>query len=282
MSAAWALTLSVAMHVTWNLMARYLPREANPLWWVLLAHGVLLAPWGWWSLFNHAQWSAELWALLFVSAMANTVYFMGLARAYEHAPVALVYPLVRSSPLLIALWGSAFLGQTLPAVAWLGIGISVLGLWVTASSARQGADRQALPWAGLAMMATSVYSLSDKAATHYVPDFMGLMGFISVGYASAWIAMTWRMFRQQRRWVPVRRIGTLPMIVGGLCIGLAYALVIHAMRALTAAEAVSYTNAGIVLATALSMLVFKETQHWRVRALGVGIIVSGLLVLAAR
>lgn len=282
MSAAWALALSVAMHVTWNLMARYLPREANPLWWVLLAHGVLLAPWGWWALFSHANWSAELWAMLAVSATANTVYFLGLARAYEHAPVALVYPLVRSSPILIALWGSVFLGQTLPAVAWLGIGISVLGLWVMASSARQGADRQALPWAMMAMLATSAYSLSDKAATQYIPDFMGLVGFISVGLACAWVALTWRMYRQQGRWVPVRRIGLLPLLVGGLCIGLAYALVIHAMRTLTAAEAVSYTNAGIVLATAISVLVFKETQHWRLRTLGVTVISIGLLILAAR
>ena len=69
MSAIWALTLSVAMHVTWNLMARHLPREANPLWWVLLAHGVLLAPWGFWALYSHADWHSGLWTLLLVSAM---------------------------------------------------------------------------------------------------------------------------------------------------------------------------------------------------------------------
>ncbi len=282
MSAIWALTLSVAMHVTWNLMARHLPREANPLWWVLLAHGVLLAPWGFWALYSHADWHSGLWTLLLVSAMANTVYFVGLARAYEHAPVALVYPLVRSSPLLIALWGTLLLGQTLPPMAWLGIATSVVGLWVMASSARQGTDREALPWAALAMLATSVYSLSDKAAAAHISGFMGLVGFISVGYACAWIALTLRMYRQQRRWVPMHRIGLLPLLVGGLCIGIAYALVIHAMRSISAAEAVAFTNAGIVLATALSMLVFKETQHWRIRSLGVAVILCGLLVLAIR
>lgn len=282
MSATWALTLSVAMHVTWNLMARYLPREANPLWWVLLAHGVLLAPWGFWALYSHAVWHSGLWTLLLVSAIANTVYFVGLARAYEHAPVALVYPLVRSSPLLIALWGSLLLEQTLPPMAWLGIAISVVGLWVMASSARQGTDRQALPWAALAMLATSVYSLSDKAATAHISGFMGLICFISVGYGCAWIALTWRMYRQQRRWVPMQRIGMLPLLLGGLCIGIAYALVIHAMRSISAAEAVAFTNAGIVLATGLSMMVFKETQHWRVRSCGTAVILCGLLVLAIK
>lgn len=41
-----ALTASVAMHVAWNLMARHQPEHAFPLWWVLLAHLLLLGPWG--------------------------------------------------------------------------------------------------------------------------------------------------------------------------------------------------------------------------------------------
>lgn len=185
MSAALALALSVAMHVTWNLLARHLPRASNPLWWVLLAHLVLIAPWGFWELATTVVWSLELTLLLAISAAANVVYFAGLARAYEYAPVALVYPLVRSSPLLIAIWGTLFLGQHLPPIAWLGIGISVLGLLVMASSARQGSDRRALRWAMLAMLATSVYSLSDKAATDHIPTFMRLVGFLSVGYLAS-------------------------------------------------------------------------------------------------
>jgi hypothetical protein len=33
---AVAIALSVLMHVTWNLIARHQPRDAEPLWWVLL------------------------------------------------------------------------------------------------------------------------------------------------------------------------------------------------------------------------------------------------------
>ncbi|MDP3887484.1 EamA family transporter, partial [Hydrogenophaga sp.] len=223
MNAPLALALSVAMHVTWNLMARHLPRGSNPLWWVLLAHLVLFAPWGFWELATTVVWSPEMTLLLTVSAAANVVYFTGLARAYEHAPVALVYPLVRSSPLFIAIWGTLFFGQNLPPVAWLGIGISVLGLFIMASSALQGSDRRAFGWAMLAMLATSVYSLSDKAATEHIPTFMGLVGFLSVGYLASWISMTLRMHRQTRRWVPALRINLPSLVVGGTCIGLAYA-----------------------------------------------------------
>jgi phosphonate utilization associated putative membrane protein len=282
MNAALALALSVAMHVTWNLMARHLPRASNPLWWVLLAHLVLFAPWGLWELATTVVWSLEMTLLLTVSATANVVYFAGLARAYEHAPVALVYPLVRSSPLFIAIWGTLFFGQSLPPMAWLGIGISVFGLLVMASSAQRGSDRQAFRWAMLAMLATSVYSLSDKAATDHIPTFMGLVGFLSVGYLASWISMTFRMHRHTRSWVPAQRIDLASLAVGGTCIGLAYALVIHAMRQLPAAEVVSYTNAGIVLAAVLSIFLFNDKVGWQKRILGVVIITTGLGVLAMR
>jgi len=38
----------------------------------------------------------EFLALAATSATANALYFLGLKKAYDHAPVALVYPLVRA------------------------------------------------------------------------------------------------------------------------------------------------------------------------------------------
>lgn len=268
------------MHVVWNLIARQQPKAAHPLWWVLLAHLVILGPLGFWVLAHEAHWTPGFVALLLTSALANVVYFKGLAKAYEHAPVALVYPLVRSSPLLIAVWGSLLFDQSLQLNAWLGIGISVIGLWLMASSALRGSDRSALPWALLAMLATSVYSLSDKAATAYVPSFMGLVGYVSVGCLASWLAMTWSLKRQSGHFVPRQRIHWAAWLTGGLCIGLAYALVIHAMRFLPSAEVVSYTNAGIVVATLLSVVWFRERADWRRRLLGAVVITTGLAVLA--
>jgi phosphonate utilization associated putative membrane protein len=271
---------SVLMHVAWNLMARHQPREAEPLWWVLLAHTVMLAPWGLYCLLTEARWGTQLVCLLLISACANVVYFFALARAYRHAPVALVYPLVRSSPLFIAVWSWLLFSEQLAALAWVGIALNVLGLLVLAASSKGGQEGRALPWALLAMLATSVYSLSDKAATGYVPSFGAVVGYISVGYIAAWVLMTLRIKRVSGNWMPQKRIGTSAMILGGLCIGTAYALVIHAMRALPAAEVVSYTNAGIVIATLASILVFRERAHWRARTAGAAVICVGLAMLA--
>jgi phosphonate utilization associated putative membrane protein len=288
--APLALTASVAMHVSWNLMARQAPQQAWPLWWALAAHLLLFAPWGWWCLWQEGAFSPALLALALLSALANAVYFLGLAQAYEHAPVSLVYPMVRSSPLLIALWGQWLLGQSLSGGSWLGLFISSLGLFLMALSTLGGPDgaqgealkqaRRALPWALLAMLATSVYSLSDKAATAHLPSTGSLLGFMSCSYLAAWVALTLRLQRRSGRWTPPSRPPWWMTLGGGVCIGWAYVLVIHAMRNLSAAHVVSYTNAGIVVATVVGMVAFGERQRWRPRLLAALLIMAGLATLA--
>ena len=129
------------------------------------------------------------------------------------------------------------------------------------------------------MLTTSVYSLTDKAATAHVDGFGGILGYLSVGYLAAWVAMTLRLRRTTGRWTPQARPGAVAAVVGSLCIGLAYALVIHAMRTLPAAEVVAYTNAGIALATVMSILALGERTQWRQRALAALVICLGLMVL---
>ncbi len=53
-------------------------------------------------------------------------------------------------------------------------------------------------------------------------------------------------------------------------------VIIHAMRTLPAAEVVAYTNAGIVLATVMSLAVFRERTQWRQRAVAAGAVCAGL------
>ena len=48
------------------------------------------------------------------------------------------------------------------------------------------------------------------------------------------------------------------------------------MRTLPAAEVVAYTNTGIVLATVMSLLVFRERMQWRQRAVAAGVVCAGL------
>lgn len=278
-SAYAAIAASVLMHVIWNLLARHVDSRCNYLWWGLLAHLVILGPWALWRLVVDSHWNAHLIIAMLVTASANTFYFLALRKAYHFAPVALVYPLVRSSPVLIALWAWLIFDQTIDIYGMLGISISVIGLWLLAGSSKKGDTAHALPWAMLAAIATSVYSLSDKVAVEYLPSFGAQLGFITVGYAVSFLGMTFLQYRETGLFRPVCRPKLIYLLPGGMFIGTAYALVVRAMLELPAAYVVAYTNAGIVLATILSIMVFKEREKWSKRLIATFIITIGLIVL---
>jgi phosphonate utilization associated putative membrane protein len=271
--------VSVLMHVAWNLMARHVDSRANYLWWGLLAHLVILGPYAVWHLLNNADWQTPLLIALLSTSLANTLYFIALRRAYHYAPVALVYPLARSSPILIALWSWLFFSQVISLWEGIAIGASVFGLWLLAASSRHGDARHALPWTVLAALSTSIYSLSDKVAVCYLPGFAEQLGFISIGYAASFVGLTVLQRAETNNWLPQARPPLRYIFIGGLFIGTAYALVVRAMSELPAAHVVSFTNGGIVLAVLVSILLFGERKHWRQRLVGALVVSSGLLLL---
>jgi len=177
--AALALTAAVLMHVSWNLLARASHPDSRFLWWALLGYLVVLGPYSLYALATQAHWSPRLAGLLVTSALGNCLYFLALGAAYRRAPVALVYPIARSSPLLIALWGSLLFGEVMPGMGWVGILVSVAGLLVMASSAWHGERRFVLLLAATAAFATSVYSLSNKFAVTSLPTYGSQLGLVS-------------------------------------------------------------------------------------------------------
>jgi drug/metabolite transporter (DMT)-like permease len=57
-----------------------------------------------------------------ITALAvQNLYFFALGNAYRYASVALVYPIARSSPVLIALWSVLLFGETLGLEGWAAI-----------------------------------------------------------------------------------------------------------------------------------------------------------------
>lgn len=283
-AAALALAAAVLMHVAWNLLARASHPDSRFLWWALVGYLVVLGPWSLYALATEAQWSYSLAGLLVVSALANSLYFLVLGAAYRRAPVALVYPIARSSPLLIALWSSLLFGEIIVASGWIGILISVGGLLLLAASARHGDSRRAVQWAVIAAFATSVYSLSNKFAVVSLPTYGSQLGLVSVDLTASFIALSLEQRLRLGRWRPPTAPSVSRWLPAGLCIGNAYGLVIYAMQYLSAAYAVAFTNAGIVIAGLLSIFAFGEREHARTRLIAIAVITGGLamLVLSAR
>ena len=71
-------------------------------------------------------------------------------------------------------------------------------------------------------------------------------------------------------------IGTAIGVVGYFSVAVADALVIEAMRRLSAAEVVADTDVYIVLATSMSLVVFRQRTQWQQRAVAAGVVFAGL------
>ena len=255
--------------------------RCNYLWWGLLVHLIVLGPWALWRLVEDSHWTATLLLAMLITAIANTFYFIALRKVYHFAPIALVYPIARSSPVLIAAWAWLVFDQPIATSGTIGISISVIGLWLLAATSKKGDTAHALPWALFAALSTSVYSLSDKVAVEYLPTFGAQLGFVTVGYAASFVGLTIIQYRESKRFYPLYRPKLHYLLIGGLFIGVAYALVVRAMLELPAAYVVTYTNAGIVIATILSIWMFKDREHWKQRLLAVVIVCIGLVILGA-
>jgi len=280
MTAAGAILLAIALHVTWNLLARHVPARQEFIWWALAGHLLLIGPWALWALAAEARWDATLATCIVLSGLALAVYFLGLRVAYRHAPVALAYPMARSAPLFIALASALLFGETFSRQGMIGIAVSSLALFMLGATAWRADARKAIAPALMAAMGTTVYSLSDKTAVDHLPGFASQLGYITVGYLWAWLALTLALRRESGHWRPRLRPPAQFLAAGALTIGTSYALIVHAMTSLPAAYTVALSNGGIVIAALLSVFWFGEKQHRWARLFWAGVLAAGLALVA--
>lgn len=277
--ALLTITLSVLMHVTWNLLARHVDSRCNYIWWAILANNIILGPWAIWSLIQDVSWSSALVLSMTISAFANGLYMVALRQAYLYAPVALVYPVARSSPVLIALWTWLFFNQSISDLGILAIAINAFGLWIMASTAKAGDAARALPWMLAAAFATSIYSISDQHAVASLPSMGSQVGLVVSTEIFCFMVIAIFQWMQTGKFIPPCRPKLHFIVIGGLSLGLAYALTIRAMQWLPAAHVVAFTNLGIILATLLSIWLMKEREHFQRRILAALIITVSLVLL---
>ncbi|OIR02204.1 EamA-like transporter family protein [mine drainage metagenome] len=279
MTPLLAVGLSVLLHVSWNLLTRRTHGEANFLWWIVGLHVLTFAPFTLPAFLHAATQSPVLYLCASISGIANGLYFLGLRAAYHVAPASAVYPMVRSSPLLIAVVETLFFAREFPLSSWFAILIAASGLWLIATSSHNGVQRLSKAWtyALFAAAMTVVYSLSDKVAAAHLDGLHVALGYVCVNYAIGWLFLCGEQKCRTQRWIPEITPSVRSLLVGTIGVGTAYALVIFAMRWLPAAYAVTLTNAGIVFTVLLGIMWLREYEGWRQRVTGVGLVVVGLI-----
>jgi drug/metabolite transporter (DMT)-like permease len=279
--AALLLVLGAAVcHSTWNLLIKTEPRRLEIQSGAIIVGTLLCAP----VLFVYPLGGvpARAWALMLVSGVLETSYVFALSAAYGAGDLSLVYPVARGiAPVLVTPLAVAFLGERLSAPGLGGIGLVVVGIFMSHGATGRGwtvarADRRALGLAVLTGVFTCGYSLVNKLGVRLVP--VPLYAFLVFLVDAALIHLA--------QWVrgggapPIRRDAPWGrIVVVGVLMMSAYVAVLGAMALAPVSYVVAARETSIVVAAVLGALVLRE-RHSAVRIAGSVVIFAGLVVIA--
>ncbi|MCK4702337.1 EamA family transporter [Candidatus Bathyarchaeota archaeon] len=229
----------------------------------------------------------EILPFLFVSGVAETIYFLALGKAYETGDLSVVYPVARSSPMFVAIAASLLIGERISPWGALGIALILFGVYVLHLKGWSGEELTrplkalgdpASRYAFVAALGTTVYSISDKMGVTAVDPLLYSfwLGFVITGMLSLVIV--------KRRGVSLLREelrGSLFRVsVAGVLVKGGYMLVLVAMSMAQVSYILALRQVSVVLGAALGVVLLKE-RYGGVRIVGSMIIFVGVYLLGA-
>ncbi|HUX20731.1 MAG TPA: EamA family transporter [Spirochaetia bacterium] len=172
-TAVLLILISSVTHAGWNLLGK--SHRASPAGFVIanLAGAALLLPFAlsFGSIVRAIP--AEVWLLLFLTGLFQTIYYASLAAAYRRGDMSVVYPLVRSIPIVLVTAVSLVLGRgsAISGLNLCGFVLIVAGAFLLPLQSFRGLSFNRylgawLPFALLAAAGTAGYSIVDSDSLH--------------------------------------------------------------------------------------------------------------------
>jgi len=169
-------------HATWNALIKIESDRLVAMALLNLACAVCAVPFVIWG--GVLRLEVVPWVL--VSGALHTIYFLMLIAAYRVGDLSHVYPIARgSSPLLVAVVASVFIGERLPTIgifAVILISIGIISLTVLARNTHAIWGRATL-WAMASGVMISIYTVIDGAAVRLNGDVLPFAGWLFIAGA---------------------------------------------------------------------------------------------------
>jgi drug/metabolite transporter (DMT)-like permease len=275
-SLVFAAVLAAALlHAGWNAVVKVgLDRFSSVLLLALVQSGLALML----LTFFRAPGAAS-WPWLVASALLHTGYKLFLIRAYRHGELSQVYPLARgTAPLIVAVVGASFLGETVTAGKTLAVLAIALGVMVM--SLRGGAELTAIPgralaWAIGTAAFTASYTLADAVGARLSGSVSGftLAMFVLDGLGMLTFALLARGRSALAKLVPAWRSG----LAAGTMSLLSYWIAIWAFTRAPVALVAALRETSVLFAMLIAVLILKEPAgRWRWAA---AMLIAGGVVL---
>ncbi|HYO42917.1 MAG TPA: DMT family transporter [Candidatus Limnocylindrales bacterium] len=291
-----AIAIAAVLHATWNILLKTAGDPLRTATVGVVAASAILVPLAAvaWLATGRPELPPAAWAVGIVSGVVETAYFVFLAAAYRRGDLSVVYPIARgSAPVLAVLVGVTVLGERLPPVAWLGVGLLVAGLlvvqrpWTFFLAAGGGSSRDAPAGAGFALLTGAMiatYSSLDRVGVQLAPPWLYAavlwpvcgLGLLVVAYARPRI----RGGLYAPPDVPLDVPGA---VAGGLLTFTAYGFVLAALARAPLAIVAPLRESAVVLASTWGVVRLGEAadrQEVALRIAGSALVLAGATVLA--
>ncbi|KPQ27066.1 MAG: EamA-like transporter family/Multidrug resistance efflux transporter [Marinobacter excellens HL-55] len=288
--------VSALAHAGWNLFGKKVSPSGAFFWYSTLWGALLTLPV---LVYYHPllrELGPDIWWLVVATGFFQATYLSCLAAAYRHGELSVVYPLARSSPLLILLVGTLFLGtaETITGAAVAGIVLIVGGCIILPMQRLRdfrlaNYRNLATLFALLAAASTAGYSIVDDNATDQMRDLLAgiaLDAEVALVFVilQAWSALVWLSLGLGLQATERRLLRELvtnwrsTMAAGVLILG-TYALVVWAMAyADDVSYVVAFRQVSIPIGVALGWYFLGEPLRTP-KILGVLTILAGLLLV---
>src|SRR5262245_53338698 len=271
-----AVLLAAAAHAGWNAAIK---RGFDPLViTVLIALGAGAVSVPILAVVGLPVAAARPWVL--ASVIVHLGYFAGLIEAYRAGDMSQVYPIARgSAPLLTALISTAWLGERLGVLGWMGLLCLVIGVMML--SLRGGGDlarldRRAVGFALFTALTVCAYTVIDGIGVRAAGDAPAYTAAVFFGNGVI-MALYGVARRGAKPFVGALRVwGT--GLVGGTLQFASYGIALWAMTAAPIAVVAALGETSVLFGALIAVVVLREPVR-AVRVLAAMLIVVGLVMI---
>lgn len=215
------------------------------------------------------------------------LYWLFLAKAYEDGDLSRVYPVVRSAPALILLFGVLVLNEQVSWIGGAGVLLTVLGVYtinmrglspghVFAPLTSALSDR-AMRFALLTLLSVTAYSIVDKLAVGRIHPvvYLFLLSCCGSAFFTVYVLKAKGPGALRREW----RANRKRILINGVLVHYGYLLILFAFAMERLSYVVGFRQLSVVFAVLLGGHVLAE-EHRAIRFTSALIIVVGAFLIA--
>ena len=239
----------------------------------------------------------SVWLLLIATGIFQTIYILGLANAYQRGDLSILYPIARSSPVIVVIIVTLFFDRAdqVSAQCIWGIALVVIGMFILPMKHLSDFHidnylTSSVLFALMAAFASAGYSIIDDEALRFLRDTPALpiagwqatilYAFFEGLITSLWLGI-WVLFQKRGRilmWEILKTRASRALLAGaGMAV--AYTLVLISLAFVSnVSYVVTFRQISIPLGTVFGILLLKEPSYTP-KYLGVAIIFTGLVLV---